>query len=195
MRKINLILIIVCSAVAIFAALDEKEIAVLRKQLNIPAKEIVRENKDVNFSDKSSLKIFLSIKRNGSEAKYFDKWVKEWNKNDAQKHGALETVDEISQADVVITQFVTTQPEYVREAGVSVGNIPEKPGQPNSKVRVKTENDYNRLKLPVFSYLLVREDDLWTIVYRNVETSLPGEQLYNPDLRLWEKFKEKMKER
>ncbi len=44
-------------------------------------------------------------------------------------------------------------------------------------------------------HLITHVDDVWTIIYQDVESSLPGEQLFNPELRLWRTFKEEMKAR
>ncbi|MDQ3749475.1 MAG: hypothetical protein M3367_10775, partial [Acidobacteriota bacterium] len=113
------------------------------------------------------------------------------------KYGKLEVVKDISKADVVLTQFVSTRIKRVGEASVSVGNIPSPRQSISQKTKVKVNNEvgYKSLSPPVYSYLVSREDNVWTIIYQDVESSLPDEQLFNPELRLWRHFKEEMKAR
>ncbi len=197
MKLVILTLVVFLStALSVSAQLKDYEIKTLRKQINISDKDIVRPNKNAGLSAAKPLKIFLAIKRAGSVAKYFEKWIKDWNEQEGDRYGKLERVTDISNADVVLTQFVTETIKNVGETSLGIGNIPP-PGQLKSKVRVKSNTDYNKpLKLPVYSYLLKREDVFWTIIYGDVETSLPDEQLsVSPDLRLWQAFKEELKSR
>jgi len=197
MKLVILTLVVFLStALSVSAQLKDYEIKNLRKQINISDKDIVRPNKNAGLSAAKPLKIFLAIKRAGSVAKYFEKWIKDWNEQEGDRYGKLERVTDISNADVVLTQFVTETIKNVGETSLGIGNIPP-PGQLKSKVRVKSNTDYNKpLKLPVYSYLLKREDLFWTIIYGDVETSLPDEQLsVSPDLRLWQAFKEELKSR
>jgi len=197
MKLVILTLVVFLStALSVSAQLKDYEIKTLRKQINISDKDIVRPNKNAGLSAAKPLKIFLAIKRAGSVAKYFEKWIKDWNEQEGDRYGKLERVTDISNADVVLTQFVTETIKNVGETSLGIGNIPP-PGQLKSKVRVKSNTDYNKpLKLPVYSYLLKREDLFWTIIYGDVETSLPDEQLsVSPDLRLWQAFKEELKSR
>lgn len=197
MKLVILTLVVFLStALSVSAQLKDYEIKTLRKQINISDKDIVRPNKNAGLSAAKPLKIFLAIKRAGSVAKYFEKWIKDWNEQEGDRYGKLERVTDISNADVVLTQFVTETIKNVGETSLGIGNIPP-PGQLKSKVRVKSNTDYNKpLKLPIYSYLLKREDIFWTIIYGDVETSLPDEQLsVSPDLRLWQAFKEELKSR
>lgn len=192
---ILMIVVLSASALTVSAQLNDAEIANLKEQINISAKDAVRYNTDEKLASGDSLKVFLAIKRSGSEAESFEKWITKWNEKDGDKYGKLKIVNNISQADVVLTQFVTTNIKRVEDKSVSVGNIPPI-GQLKSKVRVKTKTDYKTLKLPVYSYLIKREADVWTIIYGNAETSLPDEQFsVSPDLRLWQTFKEELKSR
>ena len=173
----------------------------LRRQVNIPDNDIIRENKGAKLPEGDSLKIYLAIKREGSEAEYFEKWVKEWNKKEGGKRGKLEITQDISAADVVLTQFVTASGEYVKDVSVGVKTVPaygdlNQNGQSqDNKLKVYGKTDYKSLNLPVYSYLIKRENNLWTIIYRDVETSIPSDQFSNPELRLWGAFKQEMKAR
>ncbi len=190
------LVVFLSTALSVSAQLKDYEIKNLKKQINISDKDIVRPDKNAGLPADKPLKIFLVIKRTGSEAKYFEKWIKDWNKQEGDKYGKLERVTDISNADVVLTQFMSSELKNVGETSLSVGNIPP-PGQLKSKVRVKSNTDYNKpLKLPVYSYLLKREDVFWRIIYGDVETSLPDEQIsVSPDVRLWQAFKDELKSR
>ena len=198
MKFVALALVVFFSTVGgVFAQTDKKEVINLRKQIKIPDKDILRSNENAKLPAGDSLKIFLAIKRSGSEAEHFEKWVDEWNKEDGDKYGKLEVVKDISKANVVLTQFVSTRLKQVGEASVRVGNIPSPEQNISQKTKIKVNNEvgYKPLPLPVYSYLITREDDVWTIIYQDVESSLPGEQLFNPERRLWRMFKKEMKAR
>lgn len=187
--------ILLSATSSVFAQMDDEEVFNLRKHLKISAKDVVRQNKNAKLTDSNSLKVFLAIKRNGNEAKYFEKWVEDWNEEEAPSFGKLEIVKDAAQADVVLSQFVSTQSKLVKDMSIGIGNVPPR-GQLKSKVRVTKEVDFQQLKLPVYSYLIKRENNVWTIIYKDVETSIPGEQLsVSPEARLWRSFKEGLKAR
>ncbi|HSK74739.1 MAG TPA: hypothetical protein VK892_23775 [Pyrinomonadaceae bacterium] len=195
MKKIALASIVIFSSiVGVFANLEDKEILLLRKQINISDRELIRRNKDEKFPAGHSLKVFLAVKHNKGSKNDFEEWVAKWNTKDSGKYGKLEIVNTIEDADIVIAQFVTESSKYVGEESVTVGTVP-RPGEIKPKLRVESERGYKPLHLPVRSYLLVRSDNMLTIVYSDVETSIIGEQQYNPDLRLWSSLEKKMRER
>jgi hypothetical protein len=180
---------------SVFAQMNDQEISNLRKHLNISVKDVVRQDKNAKLTDSNSLKVFLAIKRSGNEAKYFEKWVEDWNKKEASDYGKLEIVKDALQADVVLSQFISIQSKLVKDTSIGIGNVPP-PGRLKSKVKVKSEVDFQQLKLPVYSYLIKHENDVWTIIYEDVETSVPGEQLSTgPESRLWRSFKTELKAR
>ena len=195
MKKIFIVSIFLFSLAQItFAQLNEREINDLRRQIKISDKDPVRVNEGAGLTSANSVKIFLFVKRNGDEKKYFEKWIKEWNEKDGDKHGKLEQVNNILQADIVLTQFITTRGKLVEETGLRIGNIP-RDGQLKQKPTVGASVGYTSLKLPVYSYLIKRDNGIWTIIYGSVETAIADEQLFNPEFRLWRTFSEKMKNR
>lgn len=195
MKKIALALIVIFSSiVGIFAFWEDKEISLLRKEINISDKELIRRNKDEKFPAGQSLKVFLAVKHNKESRRDFEEWIENWNDKSSAKFGRLESVDSIENANIVIAQFVTNSSKYIEEASVSIGTFP-RPDETKPKLRVESERSYKPLHLPVRSYLLIRSDDMWTIVYSDVETSIYGDQLNNPDLRLWSAVEKRMKER
>lgn len=182
----------------VFAQSDNREIDNLRQQINVSDKEIIVINKDAKLPAGNPLKVFLAVKRDADEAQYFEKWIEEWNRKDGSQYGKLELVKDISKADVVLTQFIMNRGKYVEEASINVGNIPPpgqiiSPGKVKTKVTVNGEKSYKSLTRPVYSYLIKRENSIWTIIYQDVETSLTGEQLFNPELALWQAFKNEIK--
>lgn len=195
MKRIFAVSFFIFSAFQIgFAQLDNNEIGDLREQIKISDKDLVRVNERGDLVSDNTLKVYLAIDRKGSEKKSFEKWIKEWNEKDGDQYGRLEQVSDISQADIVLAQFVRTRAKRLGEASVSIKNIPL-PGQTNQKnVRVGNGAGYVSLKLPVYSYLLKREDNIWTVLYGGVETSVNGEQLTNPEIDLWNALSKKRKD-
>ena len=195
MKKIFAVTVFLFLAVQTgFAQLNDEEITNLRKQVKISDTDTIRVNQREGFSSVDTLKVFLTIERNGSVKKYFEKWIKEWNEKDGDQYGKLEQVNDISKADIVLSQFVSNKVKRVSEAGIRAGKYPT-PGQPKVNANVGTGVGYASLKLPVYSYLIKRQNGIWTILYGGVETSIPNEQLFNPEFALWNAFDEKMKNR
>ena len=194
MKKIFMILAIAFLIVGgAFAQSNAKEISNLREHLKISDTEPIRLNTDIKLPAGNSLKIFLMVERQGAEAKRFEKWVQDWNKKDAAKFGKLEIASDISQADIVLAHFVSADSKLTQEQSLKVGNTP--PGQIKPEFQVEGRNDVRLLSLPVYSYLLVREDTFWTIVYQEVDSIIEEEQLSNPENRLWRAVKNRMKNR
>jgi hypothetical protein len=195
MKKILVISLLILSAFqAGFGQLDDDEIGNLRKHIKISDKDIVRINESAGLDSDNTLRVYLAIDRKGDERKSFEKWIKEWNKKDSGQYGKLEQTDDISQADVILVQFVTTRAKRVGETRVGVKNIPLSGQSQPKKMKVGAGTDYVSLQLPVYSYLLKREDNMWTVLYGSVETSINGEQMFNPETDLWKAYSKKRKE-
>ena len=195
MKRIFAISFFIFSAFQIgFAQLEDNEINSLRKHVKLSDKDVVRVNERQSLNFDTTLKVYLAIDRPGDEKKYFEKRIKEWNEKDGAQYGKLEQVSDISQADIILAQFVETRTKRVGETSVSVKNIPL-PGQADAKnVRIGNGAGYVSLKLPVYSYLLKREGNIWTVLYGGVETSIYGDQLTNPEVDLWNAYTKRRKD-
>lgn len=195
MKKNICTLVLLLSFVSgVFANTKDKEIALLRQQVNIADNVVIRSNKKEKLPAGQSLKVFLAIKHNKETARDFEDWIAQWNTDNAIKYIKLELVDTIESADIVLAQFVTTKGNYIEESVLTVGTVP-KPGERKPKLRVEAGQGATRLPLPVRSFLLFRSNDIWTVVYYDVETNVSEKQRTFPDLRLWSALEKRMKDR
>lgn len=201
MKKLSLFLLtLFIFSVNVFAQ-NNKELDKLRKETSLPSDEIIRVNKDIKFPANKTLKVLLAINQSGYDARKFEEWIEKWNRKDGKKYGNVELVGEPDEADVIVAQFRTVRPEYVLESRVNVGNVSDddqilsNDNRTLSNRRIKSETDYRRLAIPTRSYLLVKVSGFWTVVFRDVETSLFEKQKINPYTRIRGAFKKRLKKR
>ena len=188
-----LTILVVFSALA-SAQVREKEAELLRDELNIAANQTILIDRGKSFPARKPLRVFAAIKQSAKEAKKFGKWLKKWNKKNGNKYGKIEIVDKLENADVVVAQFRTVAPVYVKEVVTKVGNI-SSTGEIRDNVRVGVGYGYRRMDLPTHSYLLVKSNRAWVIVFRNVEPIFVEEQMVNPRARLRGAMSKKLKNR
>ena len=176
------------------AQVSEKEAGLLREELKLADDEPILIDRGRNFPAQKPLRVFTAIKQSAKEAERFGKWLRKWDKKNSKKYGKIQIVDEIEKADVVVAQFRTVAPVYVKEVVTKVGNI-SSTGEIRDKVRIGTEYGYRRMDLPTHSYLLVKSNRAWVIVFRNIEPIFVEEQLVNPRARLRGAMSKRLKNR
>lgn len=181
---------------------NESEIKRLRQELNLSQTAVITAQRTADFPSQKKIKIFPAIKHNKNSAEDFVEWVENWNKENADRFGALEIVDDIENADVVAAQFRYGTRKHVRETRVkaSIGKVSRDEdddffgrGIGNSKVRI--EDGYEAIKFPLYSYVLVRgENDSWVLNFSEVDGSLDRQKTF-PEARLLSVIGSKMKKR
>ncbi|HXH68808.1 MAG TPA: hypothetical protein VNI60_00535 [Pyrinomonadaceae bacterium] len=201
-KLLGLLFILVTTSFGVFAQTDKAEIKQLRQELNLSKSTSIIINKDTDFPSQNTIKIFPAIKHNKSFARDFVEWVKDWNKDNANKFGKLEIVDRIEDADIVATQFRYGIRKYVREERItaSTGKISKDEdddfigqGIGNSKVRV--ESGYEAVKFPLYSYLLVRgANNSWILDFSYVDNASDYNKTF-PEARLQGIIEGKMRKR
>ncbi len=201
-KLLGLLFILVTASFGILAQTDKAEIKQLRQELNLSKSTAIIINKNTDFPSQNTIKIFPAIKHNKSFARDFVEWVKDWNKDNANKFGKLEIVDRIEDADIVAAQFRYGIQKYVKEARVkaSTRKISKDEdddfigqGIGNSKVRV--ESGYEAVKFPLYSYLLVRgANDFWILDFSYVDNAFDYNKTF-PERRLQGIIASKMRKR
>lgn len=197
-----LFILVTASSFGALAQTDKAEIKQLRQELNFSKSTRIIADGNTDFPPQKTIKIFAAIKHNKSFARDFAEWVADWNKDNANRFGKLETVDKIEDADIIAAQFRYGVRKYVRETRVSASTgklgkdrdddfIGQRVG--NSKVRV--EDGYEAIKFPLYSYLLVRgESDSWILDFSYVDNSLDYNKTF-PEARLQGVIENKMRKR
>lgn len=172
--------------------LTTREIKDLRAKLKLPDSDKVRNQPTIDFPDNKKIRVFLAVTTPGSDQKYFRKKLAEWNQERAAQFGEVEEVSSVNDADVVLTQFMSTISKVVETTSVGSGM----PGTSFPSVGLGSpRRRVEPIDLPIYSYLIVREQPLWTIVYSHVEASDTARQHSNPTLRLWSAFDTRMRSR
>lgn len=181
-------ILLMCGA-TIFGQTAKSDLEQLKKEINLPASVLI-STADASFPVSKPIKIYLAIKHNKSSAKDFNKWVEQWNKTKAAKFGEILVVDDLTDADVAAVQYQFGVGRIVREDSVRLktGKIPDAArrdstnesdrmvlgGIGNSKVR--GEVAAKTLKIPIYSYLLVRgQNSEWFVDYSRLDDRLSEE--------------------
>lgn len=174
--------------------LTAREIAELRAKLRVPDADKVRTYPGADLPS-GKLRVFLAVTAPGDDRKYFRKRLDEWNRDHGARHGHVEEVDSVQDADVVLTQFMSTTSKVVETSNVRLGSPGATPPSSTSIGIGPVKRGVESIDLPVYSYLVVREGPLWTIVYSKVEPIETSRQHSNPTLSLWSAFDSKMRSR
>jgi hypothetical protein len=201
-KLLGLLFILVTTSTGILAQTNKAEIKQLRQELNFSNSIPIILNENTDFPSQKTIKIFQSIKHNKSFAKGFVDWVEDWNKDEANKFGKLQIVDRIEDADVIAAQFRYGIRKYVKEERVSVSTgkagkdkNDDFIGQGIGNSNVRVESGYEAVKLPLYSYLLVRgADNSWILDFSYVDSASDYSKTF-PEARLQGIIESKMRKR
>ncbi|MEP7038001.1 MAG: hypothetical protein ABI891_06630, partial [Acidobacteriota bacterium] len=176
---INFVLLIF--GLSVFAQTTKSDLKQLQKEIGSPV-SITRN--DVSIPASKTIKIYLAIKHNKSSAKDFANWVAEWNQENAAKYGELQIVDKLEDADIAAIQFQYGATRVVREEAIKlkVGTV-QRDNNINKEDKfvlnsignsnVRAESSAVNLKLPLYSYLIVRDQNSsWAVDYSRVDERL-----------------------
>lgn len=189
---------------SVFGQTTKADLNQLRKEVGLPVSTPIT-NAGVSFPTSEPIKIYLAIKHNKRAAKDFIDWVEQWNRTDAKRFGQIQIVDNLTDADIAAVQFQFGVARVVREesAQLRIGKGRREAGDDdddkfvlndigNSKARV--ESSVRTLKLPLYSYLIVRGlNSSWSVNYSRVDEQLSGKDF--PELLLQSAVGDRLKNR
>lgn len=175
--------------------LNTREIAELRKNTKIPATDTVRNSPSTGLPKSPKLRVFLAVSTPGSDKKWMRERLVEWNRDHGNSDGTVEEVSKPTDADLIFVQYNSMRSKFVESSSARlITRSDAKPGQKSVDLDLNPY-EVDSLALPIYSYLMLREDDLWTVLYSDVEASDPNKQIRNPVRRLLGAFEEKMRSR
>jgi hypothetical protein len=104
----------------------------------------------------------------------FVKWLGEWNKKDGNRYGTMALVTTISESDLVLARYtvrgkITTATRSRVVPGIAIDPTT------GSTVTRPVAQTYSSSLVPVYEYLLVRQDDRYHIVWRHADQTPIGE--------------------
>ena len=170
----KVLLMITFLAFSASAQTSSKDLSELRKKLGLARDAPILIDRKVRPNG-DTLKTFVLIEEQGNKQGKFEKWVLKKNqKNDP----TLNLTDEFSDAQFAVIQLVRRRIKLQRERVLRVGNVDEH-GRPDG-IGVSRSTETRLVRLPVYSYVLVKKNGFWTIVFSDVETSINGQERVNP---------------
>lgn len=176
---INCVLLIF--GLSVFGQTTKSDLKQLQQEIGASA-PVIKSN--VAFPAAKTIKIYLAIKHNKSAAKDFANWVEKWNQENAARFGEMQIVDKLSDADIAAVQFQNGITRVVREesAHLQIGKARRENNDDdfvfnrigNSNARI--ESSAKTLKLPLYSYLIVRgQNSSWAVDYSRVDGRISAE--------------------
>ena len=190
-------------SLSVFGQTTKADLEQLRKEVGLPSSTSITKD-DVFFPASKPVKIYLAIKHNKRAVKDFVDWAEQWNQTNAKQFGQIQIVDNLTDADIAAVQFQFGAARVVREesAQLKIGKVRRETdddddkfviqGIGNSKARV--ESSVRTLKLPLYSYLVVRgQNSSWIVNYSRVDGRLSDRNF--PELLLQSALEERLKTR
>jgi hypothetical protein len=143
----------------------EHELRYLRSILGVSRETPIIKAGSLKLPEVSPLKVFIAT---NTEVKVRDKlveWIDKWNAEDGKKYGAIEVVEQVSQATVILARYVFPAPEQVRDEAPASGSSNE-PYEIDPITRKPVSNTVatrtpltSKFRLPVYSYVILNADD------------------------------------
>lgn len=182
------------TSIAAAAQASNEELARLRTRLNLPLSMSVIELGSTKLSTATPLKICIATHQDQKAYSYFAKGIDKWNKGAGKKHGVLQIVTDISQADVVLARYAVPEERTV----VTRNTIGIGPVRNQAMMRTSTKPIFDTRShalVPLYLYLLIpTSPNTLDIVYRSIDRSYLADRA-DPDARLLDELKKLIENR
>jgi len=177
---------------AAFGQTSRGEIAKLSERLNVPASTLIVDSSAARLPAGASLRIYIASGQDKTAYARFVKWADKWNRNEGARHGSLEVVHDLSQADIVLARFHVRESTPRSRTTVSVGRVHDPTRDRNaSSPKIST-----RTYAPTaeYAYLLTHSADALAILYGDVDRTYI-QDYSDPDGDLLRELEARMKKR
>ena len=182
---------------------SKRDIEQLRKEIGLTSSIPILKSKGV-FPDSKPIRVFLAIKHNQGIEEDFRDWVAKWNKTQAGRHGELQIVTDIADADIAAVQYQYGTAAPVREESVTmkIGKVTARDEEKDKLVlnragnsNVRAQSSARFLRRPLYTYLITRgENNTWHLDYSRVDESISGEMPF-PESLLRSAIESRLKDR
>lgn len=164
---------------SVFGQTSKSDLEQLRKEVGLSSPISIAQNDHDSFPVSKKVKIYLGIKHNKSAAKDFVNWVGKWNRINAAQYGQLQIVDNLADADIAAVQYQFGAAASVREESVhlKIGKVSAQDEKNDRFIlqrvgnsNVKAESSVSTLRVPIYTYLIVRgQNSSWFVDYSRVD--------------------------
>ena len=172
-----IILLVICASG--FPQTRAEEFTILRDHLKLPAATPVKLVTANTLSSDSPFRIFIVTDEEKNASKYLDKnfarWVEAWNKMEGKTHRNIEIVDDLSQADIIVSRCTPFTSQHSKTLVSSNRNAVGVNGIPSGGPQGYSE---------LYVYIIQRKPDGLEILKRY--TSAWGESGESDGKELWD---------
>lgn len=176
-----------------FAQQAAEELDSLRKHLGLPEAAAIEVGPTTPLPAARPLRVYIATGLDMGVRANFVKRLEEWNKKDGNKYGTVVLAATISESDLVLARYTVldkvttaTQSRVVSGIGIDLktGNTVTRP----------VTRTYSSSLVPVYAYLLVRQNDRYYIIWRYADQT-PMREGKNSGKALWDRLFKMLKTR
>jgi len=163
----------------------QSELANLRKHLELPDSTPIKLSLSSTLPPNRPLNVFIAVGLDVGVRGNFSRWLAEWNKKDGKRHGLVNLVSEISQAQVILARYALRDRVQTDTRVVPGVAIDPTTGQTVTRPVPRTYS-----VVPVYAYVISRNPAGLEIIWRYVgqdyvaETKSSGKKLRDDFLTL-----------
>jgi hypothetical protein len=151
-----------------------EEVDRLREHLGVPPNTLVKLASSSNLPDKTPLKVYVATGLDIKVRDKFAEWIQKWNKDEAKKLGALEQVSDITDADIILSRY-TLQEKVSPRTASTVGSATVYDPATNSTITRPVTRTYSYDLVPVYLYLIARNETGLEILWRETTRTSTGD--------------------
>jgi hypothetical protein len=124
----------------------------------------------------------------------FHKWITEWNRRDAKKHGRVVVVETVAEADVVLARFLDRGKSQATIDTTLGSGLVYDPALGRLRA-APYARQYSYTEAPVFAYILTQTSPGSLEILWRYATTATVQERSNSGRQLWDDFKVLMKAR
>jgi hypothetical protein len=175
MTRVALVLILFLSIPFLtFGQQPAEELDSLRKHLGLPEVAAIEVGSTMPIPGSRPLRVYIAAGLDMRVRENFVRWLEEWNKKDGNRYGRMVLVTAISESDLVLARYTVRDKITTATRSQVVPGIAIDPTT-GSTVTRPVARTYSSSLVPVYEYLLVRQDDRYYIVWRYADQTPIGE--------------------
>lgn len=134
------------------------EIARLRAHLSVSDSIQVNTSSAPILPKEYPLKVYIATGLDMVVHNNFVRWINEWNRKDGKKYGALEIVEDLNQANIILARYTLKDQVTTQQDSVTVEN---------TTILLSS----SRAIVPVYAYIIRRQPQRLEILSRYAESA------------------------
>ncbi len=148
-----------------FGQFKDYQLRLLKAIIGVPRETRVTEASSLKLPADVPIKVYIKMNTEAKTRQNFIEWIDKWNQADGKKYGAIEVVDDLSQASVILARYAVPDPMPVRDEGLSTSSANE-PYEIDPVTRKPANTSVlserpltSKFRVLIFEYVILKSDD------------------------------------